>query len=247
MRKLFFIICLFLINSVFSQNYKAEYIITDVKKPQINDSLSYSYKNLMKYNLKVINEFSKVLKINIISTSDRHYFQIDEIMAKSDDYTINNKLIFALMDIYQNVYFDGSSTYYYFNSDKFVTKIESDDIEWKIKNGYSKTISGYECLLAVPVNNTEINFGPNLSQLKVWFCPDINLSSSPLIYGKLPGMLIALENKHIKLQLSNLEITDDSVISLNKFIDGKDIYSLDEANEYHEKVAKRIMYGRKRN
>jgi hypothetical protein len=60
-------------------------------------------------------------------------------------------------------------------------------------------------------------------------------------------MLVALENKHIKLKLNNLEITDDSVISINEFIDGKDIYSLEEANEYHKKVAERIMNGRKRN
>ncbi|MCC6459190.1 MAG: GLPGLI family protein [Saprospiraceae bacterium] len=78
---------------------------------------------------------------------------------------------------------------------------ELDKTPWKVGTE-SRQVLGYDCLKAVWDDTT----AGRKRVVVAWFAPDIPVSSGPVTYGQLPGMILALDINNGELQLTAQKI-----------------------------------------
>ncbi len=76
-----------------------------------------------------------------------------------------------------------------------------DQTPWKV-SGESREILGYMCMKAV----WEDTATERKRTVVAWFAPDIAVSSGPVTYGQLPGLILAIDINNGELQLTAQKI-----------------------------------------
>ena len=76
-----------------------------------------------------------------------------------------------------------------------------DQTPWKV-SGESRDILGYMCMKAVWEDTTT----ERKRSVVAWFAPDIAVSSGPVTYGQLPGMILGIDINNGELQLTAQKI-----------------------------------------
>lgn len=234
----------FLLLSIFAsygQNYKLSYEIVEYYDIPVDSKFTEGQKRRIKAWKRDFQDIGKDLKINIISNGNSYYYKLTSVLSSDNNRNpYKRPAVLGKLGLYENVYFKGDSTFYHYNTSKFVTKVNHDLLNWQI-TGNTQLIDGFLCYEAKSMVLEEYNLGFHASSLIAWFCPDLNIKGGPTRFGDLPGLIITLQNKFIKIKLSELkEVEDELMIPLKEFCDKKEIYNFNKAQEYHEKVGRMI-------
>ncbi|HLN21608.1 MAG TPA: GLPGLI family protein [Bacteroidales bacterium] len=111
----------------------------------------------------------------------------------------------------------------------FLVERKMPDENWKI-SGEQKVILGYRCLQASMQDTSG-------TVIKVWFTPDIKISSGPAGLGNLPGMILEADISNGARNYTAISIHPaEDVIKIEKPKEGKEVTE----SEYKKIVAQKM-------
>lgn len=215
-----------------SQNYEVVYSLKKVKKPPVNYENPNSVKFYNKF-IKFLEKNSKEFDIKVICSNNKYYIvNHDQLFIKSNNPHFYSAL-YGLIGLKQNLYFDKNYVYQYNFTNKNITKTKHSIVNYNIENKIIN-VKGYDCLKAKPNNLTEYNLGSKISNLRIWFSPDINIKGGPTQFGNLPGLIIALENQFVRLEIDYIKEINTNFMDLDEFMDDKEVITFENAQEYYK-------------
>ncbi|QTY27286.1 GLPGLI family protein [Flavobacterium sp. CS20] len=238
--KLFFVITFFLFNITFSQNYLAKYNIVEIKKLKLNKKKDSQYNYVIKRMNNQISEYSNSLSIEIICNKNDYFYKIPNRLSIDENKNQYYKTsALSNIGIDENLLVLKNKIYFYYETDKFVTVLDEDVIDWHF-TGKKKKIGNYNCIRVIPEFKENIKLGRKSKDISLWICPEINLKGGPFRFGNLPGLIVMMENSIAKFKLVELKETNQNIINLEEFTDNRKIISYMKAQEYQKKVGKMI-------
>jgi len=154
-----------------------------------------------------------ILNINGLNSS----YRIEKKLKKNSDNRLN------IMDVLA-----GGSRIYYANLLKKETIMQDCDLlgkcfliydsfyKWRVTSK-TKMINGYNCFLAT----SEIRNGKNT--VLAWFTDKIPISTGPMYYSGLPGLVLELDDGDINFKVKRIEINPNRKIEISKLNKGVSI------------------------
>jgi GLPGLI family protein len=236
-----FILLFFFVITCYGQNYKLSYQIVEYYDIQVDPKFNPSQAKRIKAWKKDFLDIGENLSIDIVSDGTSYFYKLPTSLGNdSNGNPYKRPAILGKLGIYENVYFKGDTTYFYQSTRKFVTKVNTNLLKWDI-TGNTRIIDGYLCYEATSKVVDGHKLGFHTSSLVAWFCPELNVKAGPTRFGNLPGLIITLQNKFIKLKLTDIkEVKAKRLITLDEFCDKREIYSFNKSQEYYDKVGKMI-------
>lgn len=243
MLKTYFLIAFFLVNlSVFGQSYKITYKI-DVErmeertkeklKPEQQKYLlpAYAYLKKLTPTLYVKNNetiYSNEEKMDK-DIDQGHFFEIAKVIAGTHQ-----------GPIYQNLETKETLKPQEFLGENFLVKYPFEEFDWEIKNEF-ETIKGIKAQKAVAwVLKSENK--DDKAYIEAWFTPEIPISSGPIEFGGLPGLIIKLiKNDTLTLILENVEESPTEEITIEK--PKENPIGIEEFYKQMEELTQKSPYG----
>lgn len=220
---------------------------------QFNDKkiikLTYKSSPISKYQDETLkNNEKERAKINEICNAHKRYYTLlinienrasvykfDSLVFKKPKGAENHQLFLAdeLMYCIKNQI---NETYKFENvlNRDFYTKGKFTDIKWEILNE-KKKILGFNCTKAVPKNKEFL--------LTVWFTNDIPISSGPVNYFGLPGLVVWAEDYFRTTTIEKIEYLND----INIFTDEFNKYQLNFKKNNKKGFLEENLYIEKKN
>lgn len=238
LKKYKYILVFAIINSFFgnSQNYKLKYKVTEFK--ELNESDYSSKKKYLNFQqeFNLAKRYLKTIEIDVIITKKGHYYQIEKKLE--NDFSPNPflaSLFIGYAGLKDNFYYHNNDSYYYAPDETFITKLGHSNYSWEI---LPKQISkqGYDCFKANFINVSDLKEDFSSNGLKIFFTQDLNINAGPTIFANVPGLIIELENKFLKINLVEITNYKDTVLTFNDFKGDKDILNHDKAQDYYKKL-----------
>lgn len=152
--------------------------------------------------------------------------------AGMEDYTSGGLKVKMIMDdgqdgkTYRNLRSNDVIQQQKFLGKQFLIKGEDVTADWKVL-GEQKKILGYACIKAETKSDS--------STVTAWFCPQIPVSTGPMGFGGLPGMIMELSLNDGMLTVSAVKVSDE-VGEIEEPTKGKEV----SREEYEEIVKERM-------
>ncbi|MEZ4855091.1 MAG: GLPGLI family protein [Gelidibacter sp.] len=103
----------------------------------------------------------------------------------------------------------------------FLIDISNNSTNWVITKE-TKRISGFNCFKANKILEIENYKGENKEvSITAWYCPEINISSGPLGYFGLPGLILELQTAKMIYYATTIKINADKNLKIEMPINGK--------------------------
>jgi GLPGLI family protein len=192
MENKFIFLLLFIVNFTVGQNFVVDYKIIPNKADKITNEMIESDLE-MESNLKLVN-------LHLIYNEDEMKFYMDKVPESVNGNIGSSLFISDVQGVYHRK--NNSNDLYveiekYGDEEKFIIK-KKFITDWK-KTGEKKIICGYECLKADCI--LKVDFGENeihvLYPISAWYCPQIKYSYGPKGYGKLPGLILEVDENFV--------------------------------------------------
>jgi GLPGLI family protein len=204
--KIFFFLMLILGNNVHSQvkTLSVDYGLT------IGDDSVYQENGDMKEHYNLAIENAKYLSFNLFITEKETEFTLKKLLDN-----LNNGITFSKMFSGYNsdIYIDNLDNISYETRDdilgKYVLKKPIVNIGWELFSE-TKVIQGLICYKATA---KEVLINPVKSftfQITAWFCPEIPISSGPLGFGGLPGLILELHRRNVVFGATKIDLNPAS-------------------------------------
>lgn len=232
MKKKYFITALIIINLHFSNT-----------QAQLNKAIYSVSLGNKKIENSYINDFFKTAQENAKYVN----FQLNFSKESSDFYIVDN-----LEVEYQSFRMvKGFSGYQGFTSIRknncYIEK-EIDAKTFILKSNFNpawtlttetKKIGNYNCYKATGIKTTKINGKERKTAIVAWYCPEISYPFGPNGFGRLPGLIIELQQDNITYGLKSLVLNDKK----NKLteINYSKIITQEKYNEILKKLRKSIV------
>lgn len=219
-----------------SQNYKLKYRITEFKELKESDFSNKKIYMNIKQEFNLAKRYLKTIEINVITVKDGHYYQIEKNLE--NDASPNPflaSLFIGYAGLKDNFYYYRNDSYYYSIDEPFLTKLRHDNYNWEI---LPKQVSkkGYECFEAKFINATDLKVDFSSDGLKIFFTQELGLNAGPTIFSNVPGLIVEVENKYLKLSLVEITHYTDTVLTFNDFKNSKKVLNHNEVQEYYKKL-----------
>lgn len=225
------------------QNYKLTYEIVEYKnfEKQISQNFTTDQKNMIAKMYSDLKNDGKNLKLEIIANDNGYYWKMNSGLKK--EYINHSQLSsYFMFGIFKNAFQQNGTTYFYNNNDRFITRANTDELlNWNINTNQTAKIRNQSCQVFLGQNISDYNLGFKAIKLKAYVNLELPIKGGPTIFGNLPGLIIALENKFVKFELTSIKETQDTMIALEDFLNNKVVYSFEKAEEYHNKVSEEII------
>jgi GLPGLI family protein len=178
----------------------------------IGDDQIYQESGTMRdhYNLAIEN--AKYLSFNLFITENETEFTLKEILDTSNNGIAYSKIFSGFNS---NIYIDNSSaTMYETRNDilgKYVLQRPVVNMAWEVSSE-TKLIQGLICYKAT-ANEVVINPVNTFTFLiTAWFCPEIPISSGPLGFGGLPGLILELHRRNVVYGANKINMNPETKI-----------------------------------
>jgi GLPGLI family protein len=157
--------------------------------------------------------------------------KFDENQSLFCPLNLNN---YSLENFYSGLTVSHVNGYYYKNNNQFINHLTDDRILGKINVKYdanlnwtlsneTKNIAGYTCYKATSTF-TDYNFLKNpITEVMVWYCPEINISLGPKKLGGLPGLILESTERGVTISISKITLNTKNKIDFNLPFETKEI------------------------
>ena len=226
--KALYLILFFLSSNLFGQhnklNVRYEVIMGDDEKFAGNDILKEYYKSAK--------ENAKYLHFNLSINNSETYFY--DNIGIGDNSSGGIEFAKAFSGFTSTTYSELNSPFYYQSFDdaalgKYVIKKQKIKYDWQLSTE-TKKISGFLCYKATFEDVVVNLLSGKQSKFLVtaWYTPEIPISSGPLFYNGLPGLILELDRRGVVFGVTHIEINPDKAPyilkpDLNKLKDAKEI------------------------
>lgn len=172
----------------------------------IGDDEMYQQNGPMKDNYNSAIENAKYLSFNLFVTEKETEFTLKEMLDNSNNGITFSKLFSGYNS---NIYIDNLNNVIYETRDdilgKYVLKKPVLKYDWELSTE-SKLIQGLVCYKAT-VNEVVVNpAGTFKFLITAWFCPKIPISSGPLGFGGLPGLILELHRRNVVYGATKIDL-----------------------------------------
>lgn len=172
----------------------------------IGDDELYQQNGPMKENYNLAIENAQYLIFNLFVTEKETEFTLKEMLDNSNNGITFSKLFSGYNS---NIYIDNINNFIFETRDdilgKYVLKKQVVKYNWKLSSE-SKEIQGLECYKAT-VDEVVINpAGTFKFLITAWFCPKIPISSGPLGFGGLPGLILELHRRNVVYGATKIDL-----------------------------------------
>ncbi len=201
-------------------------------------------------NSDVKNIFSKVdeqskntdlIEYTLLFEQDKTLFFFNEEMESDGDNKFNIALITAKG--MGEIYFDIRKDEIFHQKDiygkKVIIKKTSKDYTWKLENE-TKNIGDMKCYKATTTQKVYRKNGKHKTKIvEAWYAPSISISSGPLGYAGLPGLILELKDgKSFVYKLNKITFDLKDISKIKKPKKGR-IVSIEEYYELRRIASKR--------
>ncbi len=236
----FLFVFLFVTSLCYNQNYVLEYKIVEFKELKESDFPSKDNYINFQEEFKLVKRFLKGKKVFVYKVQGGHYYQV--VDSLESDFSPNpylSTLFLGYAGLKENFYCQNGNTYYYNSLSPFVTKLDKDDYQWKIlRDGI--LVNGYDCIEAELVNSSNAKVDISSDNLKILFTNDLGISAGTTVFANIPGVIVKLENKFLKLKLSSIKPYKGKILLFDEFIDEKKVLNHSDAQDYYKKATKHL-------
>lgn len=167
----------------------------------------------------------------------------ESLFKKSEGLGASNSEIAAgfagyINTVYSNLKKDKS--YYYPTMNPFMEPKEFKIMRemgqnWKLEKE-TKKIDGYLCYKATTTDQYKRHGKIHQYEITAWYCPEIPIPSGPLGYGKLPGLILELQNRFAVIGVSEIQLNLKKKIKMPSFEDGKALSKKDYYAIFHKRM-----------
>jgi GLPGLI family protein len=231
---------LFITSLCYNQNYELEYEIIEFKELKESDFPNKDNYISFLEEFKLVKRFLKGKKVYVYTDKGGHYYKV--INSLKSDFSPNpylSTLFLSYAGLKENFYYQNGNTFYYNSLSPFVTRLDKDDYQWQIlRDGIS--VNGYDCIEAVLNNSSNAKVDISSDNLKILFTNDFGISAGTTVFANIPGVIVMLENKFLKLKLSSIKPYNGKILMFDKFIDNKKVLNHTEAQDYYKKATEHL-------
>ena len=121
----------------------------------------------------------------------------------------------------------------------FLIEKNINEIKWVISNK-SKKINGYNCYKATTAININTNNSLKEQEIIAWFAPKINISTGPIGFGGLPGLILELQKGNFIFFADEVVLNPKNHIKITKPNEG-----LRVSEKEYEVIVKDIIDNKK--
>ncbi len=238
MRYLLYI--LFFSFSSSAQNFELTYHLTSYKEPQFEFEFTQEMEQELKKELASFRRFSKNFTLFVLANEQDYFIKIDDVLTIDNKNPYTKSVNLYYLGLKSNVLFINNELYYHNDTDSFITKaIPSETIDWEI-DSKKHLVNGYDCYSAVLIDK-EKKYGLLASDLKVWFTDEVGIVGGPTLFGKLPGLIVAVENNFVRFDLKKIIKTKKKLPSVKEFVKNKNVLSHQKVIEHFKKLDEELM------
>jgi GLPGLI family protein len=117
----------------------------------------------------------------------------------------------SVLHLYSYVYAkDNTSSYGYDVGKEYIVQFSNSSVSWEITIE-SKDILGFKCFKAVPDYKYITEDQKKGLPTHVWFTPQINKKGGPTVYFDVPGLILEVESKNVRITAIEISETDTKV------------------------------------
>ena len=204
---------LFLMGSfTFSQNVKVTYEAKFIAVPDteyLKELPPSGLERNMRMGRKIANSVEK--QMIVLLSNDTSFVLTVEEQMDLDIESMSSSVGRSVLNLYSYVYAkDDTSSYGYDLGKEHIVQFSNSSVSWEI-TGEPKDILGFKCFKAIPNYK---NFSEDRKRglpTQIWFTPEINKKGGPLVYFDVPGLILEVESKLVKITATKISHTDAEV------------------------------------
>ena len=196
----------------FSQNVKVTYEAKFIAVPDteyLKELPPSGLERNMRMGRKIANSVEK--QMIVLLSNDTSFVLTVEEQMDLDIESMSSSVGRSVLNLYSYVYAkDDTSSYGYDLGKEHIVQFSNSSVSWEI-TGEPKDILGFKCFKAIPNYK---NFSEDRKRglpTQIWFTPEINKKGGPLVYFDVPGLILEVESKLVKITATKISQTDAEV------------------------------------